>query len=66
MKPETKDFLKLLAVGLPVIVVIITILTFILSIADAYYPGGGNAVGIVLIIAVIAGMALAIEWGWLD
>ena len=66
MKPETKGFLKLLAVGLPVIVVIITILTFILSIADAYYPGGGNAVGIVLIIAVIAGMALAIEWGWLD
>lgn len=66
MKAETKGFLKLVAVGLPAIVVIIAILTFILSIADAYYPGGGNAVGIGLIIAMIAGMVLAIERGWMD
>lgn len=66
MKPETRYFLKLVAVGLPAIVVIITILTFVLSIADAYYPGGGGALGIGAIIAVFAGMALAIERGWLD
>lgn len=66
MKPETKDFLKLMAVGLPAIVVVITILTGVLYIADAYCPGGGIAVGIGLIIAPIAGTALAIERGWLD
>lgn len=66
MKPETRSFLKLVAVGLPVIVVVITLLTIALSIADAYYPGGGDALGIGLIIALIAGTALAIDRGWLD
>lgn len=66
MKPETKDFLKKMAILIPVATCIITGVDIALYAADAYHDGLGSALGVGLIIALIAGTTLAIERGWLD
>lgn len=66
MMSETKDFLKKMAILIPVATCIITGVDIALYAADAYHDGLGSALGVGFIIALIAGTALAIDRGWLD
>lgn len=66
MKPETKGFLKQMTIEIPAIILFIILVNLMMFGADMVYPGLGNAIGIGAIIALIGGICLALERGWLD